>query len=895
MSFELVGVRLVAENEAGFNRAIDSADKAVREFSASNVAAATKVNVFDEAIGKANKAAGTYIDANGRLRDANGRFVKSSGEAADGIRKTGDEAQKAGPKFTSLEEIATGALRRIGELATDMFLQAGQAAVGFIGDSISAAGDFESGMNRFAAVAGGALEESGLALEDFRDQFIQIGKELPVSTSEVQDAAIEMIKGGIEPATVAAGGLKQVIQFAAAADLDLAEASTIAAKALGGWVDQAASADEKAQFLAHSTDLLQKAANASTVDVDNLALGLYNVQGTAKSFGVSFDEVVTTLAEVSPAFASSADAGTAFSSFIKSLQPKTKPAIEAMKAIGLYTDEAGSAFYDAQGNFVGMEKASALLSTALDGLSDAQKAAVLPQIFGDGLRIASELADKGATGYNNMADALAKQNSVADMAAQKQQGFNTALDNFKGSVEALQITIGSYLLPVLTDLFNNYLAPAVNTITDVTDAIFGNEEAFDRLSPILQALIGYFGAVVQDGDYLNDWLTAFPTFIQPVVEAIGFLITTFSNLSAYIGAVIEDGDYMNDWLTELPGPLQTVITTFASFATFISENLMPILSGLAAALLTIVVPAFVAWAGAAATAAAATIAAMAPVVLPILAIGAAVGLLVKIWESDWLGIRTAVTDFWDRYGKPIFDQLVAWLSEKIPAGIAVLANFWNNTLLPAITAVWNFISTKLIPLFMAVVNVHMAVMEVAIKSLADFWNNTLSPALETAYNWFNDNITPGLQAASDKMGIVAGAIKETLGPAFTWLGDHILAPIVDWFGSINDKIASAIKWLNDLADTIRNLPSLPDPFVGHSPPPMAKWFGAIGAGAQMAAIGMANAGASIRSLPASPMALMAAGNTTNATYNQPRTVNLNYNTTHAPPASQSLAMANALV
>jgi hypothetical protein len=42
------------------------------------------------------------------------------------------------------------------------------------------------------------------------------------------------------------------------------------------------------------------------------------------------------------------------------------------------------------------------------------------------------------------------------------------------------------------------------------------------------------------------------------------------------------------------------------------------------------------------------------------------------------------------------------------------------------------------------------------------------------------------------------------------------------------------------------------------------------------------------------MALMAAGNTTNATYNQQRTTNLTYHTQYAPPANQSLAIANAL-
>ena len=128
-------------------------------------------------------------------------------------------------------------------------------------------------MNNFAAVTGDSLDESGQSLGQFKDLFIQLGRDLPVSTTEVQQAAIEMAKGGIEPATIAAGGLKQTLQFAAASGLSLADAANIAAKAVGGWTAVTATAQEKADFLTHATDLMARTANAATVDVDELALG----------------------------------------------------------------------------------------------------------------------------------------------------------------------------------------------------------------------------------------------------------------------------------------------------------------------------------------------------------------------------------------------------------------------------------------------------------------------------------------------------------------------------------------------------------------------------------------------------------------------------------------------
>ena len=777
-----------------------------------------------------------------------GGFFGTMNKADSAVDNFGKQSQQTFGQMPGLADIAVGAFHAIGTVAVDAFFKAGQAAVGFFTDSISAAGDFEAGMNSFAAVAGGALDEAGLKTEDFKKLFLDLGKELPVSTAEVQKAATEMIKGGIDPATVAAGGLRQTIQFAAAAmEGDLAGAAEVSAKILGGWAEQGATAAEKAALLTSATDLLTKAANASTVDVKELALGLYNVQGTAKTTGLSLTETTTALAELAPRFASANEAGTSFRNFLVRLQPHTQPAIDAMQSLGLYTEKTGSAFFDAQGKFVGVAKASQLLQDATKGLTDAQKVQALQTIFGnDAMNSAAAFAEMGATGFNDMTAAMEKQNGVQATAQTVQQGYNVALDNFHGSIEALQITLGEKLLPVLTSLFNDYLAPGINILTDLATAGSVSDETFSKLTPTMQAIV---------------------TVIDAVTEGFN-----------------ENG---------LMGALQQLSPGLADFVSIVNDNMKPILAGLAAMLLVVVVPAFVAWAAAAGTAALATIAALAPVIAPIVLIGATVGLLVKAWDEDWGGIKTTLTDFWNNTGKPIFDALVNWLGTKITAAITSLSNFWNNTLMPAITTVWNFISTKIMPLLSALANVGLAVVEVAVKSLAKYWDTVLSPALKTAYDWFNDHIKPILDTVSGKMESMGTSIKDKLTPAFTWLNDNVLKPAANWFGQISDKIEKLIKWLNDLAARIRSLPSLPSSMVGNSPPPMANWFNSIAGGAANAANAIGSMSGSVRAV-ASPAALMAGASSSSATYNQQRSVNLTYNTQYAPSPSLSLAMAQAL-
>lgn len=433
MALEVVGVRLVADDAAQYIAALDKAEKAERGVAAGATTAAKGLNV--------------------------------------------------------LEQASVGAARQIGTLLTNAAMDAGRAILQWGADGVRAASGFEDGMNNFASVVGDSLEGSGETLDSFKEQFLELGRELPVSTAEVQRAATEMAKGGIEPATIAAGGLRQTLQFAGAAGLELADAATIAAKTIAGWSAVNATADEKAALLAHSTDLLARAANASTVEVDELALGLYNVQGTARASGATLDETVTTLAMLAPNFNSSAEAGNAMKNMLLRLQPATAPAAGAMADLGLLTKEGNSAFYDAQGNFIGMRETADKLQKALGGLSQAQKTEALRTIFGnDALNAANTLLEKGAAGYDAMTESLSKQMGVSAQAQLKQQGFNTAVDNLSGSLEALQITVFTKVLPAFTGVVA-FFASGVNAITEYAAATMEGNTALSTIANTISTLL----------------------------------------------------------------------------------------------------------------------------------------------------------------------------------------------------------------------------------------------------------------------------------------------------------------------------------------------------------------------------------------------------------------------
>ena len=482
--------------------------------------------------------------------------INKADNTTTGFYKTLGSSDKSAGAF---QEVITGALRHVGVALVEFAAQGAKAIGGFVKDSIGLAGEFESGMLDFQVAAGKKVDTEGL--EEFRDLFIDIGKRLPVSTSDVQAAALEMVKGGIDPAIIAAGGLERNIQFASAAMKgDLVKAAEISSKVLGGWSDANATAEEKTNFLTMATDMMTKAANASATDVEGLSRGIFNAQGIAKTAGVGFGDLTTTLALLAPRFASSSEAGNSLKNMIARLQPTTDPAREAMASLGLFTEETGSAFYDAAGNFVGFEQASGMLQQSLAGLTKEQQASLLQTIFGnDAMGAAAALADGGAAAYRNMAEDMTMANGVAEAAALKQQGFETSLDNAKGSVEALQITIGSFLLPVLSDLLDNHIAPAVNALTDLASALIGDEEAFNKLSPAMKDV-----ATAIEG--FIDNVSAGIGIVQDIAGEIQGLIAEF-NKGGQASAALEDKveDLNGVWTTAL-GVIENVLGGYKAVA-----------------------------------------------------------------------------------------------------------------------------------------------------------------------------------------------------------------------------------------------------------------------------------------------------------------------------------------
>lgn len=329
-----------------------------------------------------------------------------------------------------------------------MIAGAATAAAGIA--SVKMAGDFEQSLNILGSVTGATNKEMAQLSETAR----QLGQDasLPgVSAKDAAAAMTELGKAGLSVNDILTAS-KGVLSLAKAGQIDVATAATTTARALNAFGLSGAEASRVA-------DLLSAGANASTASVGDMAMGLQQVGAAAHTMRVPLEDTVTALSMFSNAGINGSDAGTSLKTMFARLVPQTDDARDAMKKLNLH-------FFDAKGNFVGLEETSRQLQKALGGLSTEQKTAALNTIFGsDASRAAAIFADQGADAFNKMSAAVNKQGAATDLAKAQNSGFNGALDNLISTLETVGTDLGTKVLPPLTSFIktlSNGVQPAVD-------------------------------------------------------------------------------------------------------------------------------------------------------------------------------------------------------------------------------------------------------------------------------------------------------------------------------------------------------------------------------------------------------------------------------------------------
>lgn len=347
--------------------------------------------------------------------------------------------------------------------------------------------DYESNMSRVKAIL---QEGGGFGAEQFAAlgaEAQRLGAATKFSAGQAAAAMAVLAQAGFSADQILTA-TGEVLNLAAAGNLELAEAADIAASAMAGF-------GVPASELGGLIDVLAKAATSVNTDVRMLGEGFKFVAPVARAFNMSLEETVAAMSLLSDAGIKGEMAGTSLRGMLVAMTAPTKEAQAAFDLLGLkVADQAG--------NFRGLAPIIEDLRKSLAGRGNVDAAKILSDIF----------PARPLTGVQALLGGNAKFTMAGLTRTLGQAGGTgarvaaTQMDNLAGSVETLlsnleglAIVVGQAITPVLRE----WAAMIGGVVGAVADWAQANPALFQGLTRIAMAAVLGGGAMVALGAALK--------------------------------------------------------------------------------------------------------------------------------------------------------------------------------------------------------------------------------------------------------------------------------------------------------------------------------------------------------------------------------------------------------
>lgn len=338
------------------------------------------------------------------------------------------------------------------------FLGVGALALGGFAVAVGAAASFEKSLSGTRAVLGGTEQD----MENLRKKAFDLGRSSQFTSKEVADGFESMAKAGLHATDIMGGAADAAVVLASAAgDMNLDQASEIMVNAMKTF-------GLGAKDLGHVADVLAGAANASTVDVDDLAVSMKYAGAVAKTQGVSIDALSTAFAILGDRGIKGSTAGTSMRGVLLSLSPTSKKAAQALKDLGIITKDGANQFFNAKGEMKSLGEVSQILQDHTKGLSQEQKTQAFNTIFQRrAMASALILSEQGAAGFKKYSDEISRV-SAAKVAADKLDNLAGRVKILKSSVQTLVIQFGEIFQKMLQGWAEKAIV-VVNWLSNLSD------------------------------------------------------------------------------------------------------------------------------------------------------------------------------------------------------------------------------------------------------------------------------------------------------------------------------------------------------------------------------------------------------------------------------------------
>lgn len=305
------------------------------------------------------------------------------------------------------------------------------AAAGVAG-TIRLLADFSQEMSTVRAVTGATDEQ----FQQLRDTAKELGATTRFTATEAASGMVLLARAGFTAAE-SIDTIDDTLKLAQAGALDLASAADITAKTIRGFrleTDQAS----------RVVDVLALASIRSNTNVQQLGEALKFVAPVAAGVGVSLEETVAIITQLSDAGLQASLAGTGLRRVLAELESVGGPAAKILKDIGVSSDDVKISTVGVITAFQLLEKQGVDTGKALE-------------IFGQRGGPAFEVISNGIPAIQEMIENLKAAGGTADEIARiMDENLNGAMLRTRSAFEAVQIAIGDLGAESdLTQFFDN--------------------------------------------------------------------------------------------------------------------------------------------------------------------------------------------------------------------------------------------------------------------------------------------------------------------------------------------------------------------------------------------------------------------------------------------------------
>lgn len=458
-----------------------------------------------------NKTETELVECDRALKNTNDaidNYGKEVDQAEDETRQFGIVMNDAGNNTEKLR-VSLGSLVSA-QVVVDVLRQAAHAIAEVATAAIDVGMKFEASMSNVQALSGATGDD----LEALTAKAKEMGAQTIYSASESADAFSYMALAGWD-AKQMLDGIEPVLNLAAAANMDLAEASDIV-------TDYITAFGLKAEDAAHFSDAMAVAMSTSNTTVEQLGEAYKNCAATCGAMGIEMEDATAVLATMANAGVKGGEAGTALNAILTRLATNTKGAADKLEKYGIEV-------FDAQGNMNSLSSILNGLGNMWGTLSDKEQAALAKTIAGVShyskfqtiMLGVSDAAKEGGQSFDDYAAALRDCEGAAEDMAKVMQ------DNLQGDITILKSALEG--LGIATEgVFDESFRTAVQGATDAIGRLQDNIEHGD-LGVSLSGLSDAFGELA--ANIIEGTEEALPGMI----DGLAWLIKHLPEITDFIG------------------------------------------------------------------------------------------------------------------------------------------------------------------------------------------------------------------------------------------------------------------------------------------------------------------------------------------------------------------------